>query len=49
MSAQNEQERARQTYAQGREERDPANVQRSRDNARIDATNTAGNRAGGAR
>ncbi|MFJ3249135.1 hypothetical protein [Streptomyces sp. NPDC086782] len=49
MSAQSEQERAGRAYAQGREQRDPANVQRSQDNARIDATNTAGNRAGGAR
>ncbi|MFB7115578.1 hypothetical protein [Streptomyces sp. NPDC056291] len=44
-----EQERAQKAYEAGREQRDPANVQRSQDNARIDATNTAGNRAGGAR
>lgn len=42
-----EQERARQAYEKGREQRDPANVQRGQDNARIGGANGAG--AGGAR
>ncbi|MFE7214555.1 hypothetical protein ACFU93_32365 [Streptomyces sp. NPDC057611] len=44
-----EQQRAKKAYEAGREQRDPANVQRSQDNARIDATNTTGSRAGGSR
>ncbi|MFK0063402.1 MULTISPECIES: hypothetical protein [Streptomyces] len=48
MSAQSEQERARQAYAAGREQRQGGNVQQAQDNARINGAAT-GSQGGGAR
>ncbi|MER7835308.1 hypothetical protein ABTY98_05195 [Streptomyces sp. NPDC096040] len=48
MSAQNEQERARQAYAAGRDQRHSSNVQQGQDNARINGAAT-GAQGGGAR
>ncbi|MCX4458519.1 hypothetical protein OOK58_42155 [Streptomyces sp. NBC_01728] len=48
MSAQAEQERARQAYAAGRPQRESEDVQMGRDNARIDGAAT-GAQGGGAR
>ncbi|MGW3971157.1 hypothetical protein ACWEFD_17895 [Streptomyces ardesiacus] len=47
MSAQSEQERARQAYAAGRESRDADDVRMCQDNARIDGAATS--QGGGAR
>jgi hypothetical protein len=47
VSAQSEQERARQAYAAGRKSRDAEAVQRGQDNARIDGAAT-GSQGGGA-
>ncbi|MFF1468000.1 hypothetical protein [Streptomyces mirabilis] len=49
MTTQTEQERARQAYAQGSEQRESRDVQRGQDNARIDGSNTSGSNPGGAR
>ncbi|MGX1301395.1 hypothetical protein RKD35_002883 [Streptomyces albogriseolus] len=48
MSAQSEQERARQAYAAGRERRDGGAVRMGQDNARINGAAT-GSQGGGAR
>ncbi|WP_411092263.1 hypothetical protein [Streptomyces sp. 049-1] len=48
MSAQNEQQRARQAYSAGRESRDGDAVRMGQDNARIDGAAT-GSQGGGAR
>ncbi|MFJ1528233.1 hypothetical protein ACIOFV_07360 [Streptomyces mirabilis] len=49
MSAETEQERARQAYGASREQRESGDVQRAQDNARIDGSNTSGSNPGGAR
>ncbi|MDI9836244.1 hypothetical protein [Streptomyces sp. KAU_LT] len=48
MSAQSEQERARQAYATGRKHRDANDVRMGQDNARINGAAT-GSQGGGAR
>jgi hypothetical protein len=42
-----EQERAAKAYAAGRQQRDPAAVQRGQDTARINGANTSGANPGG--
>lgn len=44
-----EQQRAREAYRSGQQQRDPQAVQQARDNARINGAATSGSNAGGAR
>ncbi|MEV6738650.1 hypothetical protein AB0N14_17645 [Streptomyces sp. NPDC051104] len=49
MSAQSEQQKAREAYAAGRQQRESGAARMGQDNARIDGNNTSARNPGGAR